>query len=324
MSTHSKNNPENQEIDLAVLSQKMGSALQNLNTFIFNCIQFALRNIVLLLILIIVGVGLGFYLDQTQKTYDNEVIVSPNFGSVDYLYAKVELIKSKLKEKDTTFLKAIGIAESSKLSKIEIKPIIDVYSFVGEREANFELLKLMAEDDDMRKVLEDPATSKNYRYHLISFTTKKLTSKAKTVQPLLDFLNNSTFFTKIQKEQLNNIQLKMKANEQTITQIDNFLNSLSEKGAGGASVFINENTQLNDVIKTKDELVREQGNHRINLVGYDKIIKESTVAINIENSTSVNGKLKFVFPLIFVGIFLGIYFFRSFYRKQKSKIAPAA
>lgn len=324
MSTNSKINPEDQEIDLSMISKKMGNAFQNLNSLLFRCIQFVIKNIIILIVLLIVGVGIGIYLDKTQKTYDHQIIVTPNFGSVDYLYSKVELIQSKIKERDTVFLKAIGIQEPGKLVKIEINPIVDLYRFVTNNELNFALLKLLAEDGDIKKIVEERTTSKNYPYHVISFTTRRLTSTEKTVTPILNFLNDSDFFKKVQKEFVNNIMIKMKSNDGTIAQIDGFLNEFSNTATGSGSksdklVYYNENTQLNDVIKTKDDLVKEQGNHRIDLVTLDKIIKENSSTTNIENNASVNGKLKLVLPLLFISIFLGIRFFRSFYRKQSLK-----
>jgi hypothetical protein len=42
-------------------------------------------------------------------------------------------------------------------------------------------------------------------------------------------------------------------------------------------VYYNENTQLNDVIQTKDKLIKEQGNLRLELVNADKIVKRTAV-----------------------------------------------
>lgn len=320
MSTNSQNNSENQEIDLSLISKKIGDFFQGINKFIFNCIQFALKNIIVISLLFIIGVGLGLFLDTTNKTYDHQIIVQPNFGSTDYLYSKIDLLNSKIKENDTVFLQKIGILDPSKLSKIEIKPIVDVYKFIAADEKNFDLLKLMAEDSDIKKIVEENATSKNYPYHLISFSTKSFSTNKKTVEPILNYLNNSLYYSQIQKEYINNVKLKMKANDVVIAQIDGFLNSFSNKVNGNSPsdklVYYNENTQLNDVIKTKDNLVKEQGNHRIELVALDKIVKENSSTINIENKKAVNGKMKLILPLLFILLFVAIKFFISFYKKQ--------
>jgi len=320
MSTNPKQDSENQEIDLTMLSNKIGGFFQGISSFIFNAIQFVLRKIVIIGTLFVIGVGLGVYLDTTNKNYDHEIIVQPNFGSTDYLYAKIDLLESKIKENDTVFLKSIGILEPSKLSKIEIKPIVDVYKFINTSEQNFELLKLMSEDSDIKKIVEEKPTSKNYMYHMISFKTKERTTTKKSVEPILKYLNSSEYFKKIQKEYINNEQLKIKSNEITINQIDGFLNSFSNTVNGNAKsdklVYYNENTQLNDVIVTKNKLVQEQGNLRLEMVGLDKIIKENSYTLNTENNESVNGKLKLVLPLLFIFIYILIHSFGSFYKRQ--------
>ncbi|HEU0136123.1 MAG TPA: hypothetical protein VFQ50_02420 [Flavobacterium sp.] len=327
MSTTPKNNSDDQEIDLGAIARKLGTAADRLNTFVYDCIQFVVKNIIIISILILLGVGVGIYLDRTQKIYDHQIIVTPNFGSVDYLYSRVALLDAKIKERDTSFLQSFGIYNASKLAKIEIDPVVDVYNFINRNnnEQNFQLLKLMAEDGDIKKIVEEPTTSKNYTYHAISFTTKDKTTIEHSVEPLLRYLNNNDYFRQIQKEAINNVHLKMKANEQTIAQIDGFLNEFSSAASSGGKssnlVYYNENTQLNDVIKTKDELVREQGNHRLELISMDRVIKDNTIITNMEHRTAVNSNMKILLPLLLILLFVLFRIFRSFYRSQSVKRA---
>lgn len=323
MSTASQNNSDNQEIDLSEISKKIGGFFEDISTRIFKGILFLKRNIIVIAILFVIGVVLGIYLDKTSKSYDHQVIVTPNFGSIDYLYSKVELINSKIEEKDTLFLKdVLGLKEPKKFKKIAIEPINDVYKFIENRDENFEFIKLLAEDGDIKKIITEKVTSKNYPFHAISFSTSALTSEKHTVEPILKYLNDSDYYSKIQKEYVNNIKVKIVANDSIISQINGFLNTLSNKGNKSQSsnlVYINENTQLNDVIKTKDELVNDQGRRRIELINTDKIIKQISVTLNIKNIKSINGKLKLVLPFLFIFLFIGITILRSFYRRQLAK-----
>ena len=322
MSANSHKNIENQEIDLTKISKGL---FQNFSIGVFKSIQFVIKHIIILSILFVIGCVLGFYLDNNNKIYDNQIIVTPNFESTDFLYSRVDLLESKIKERDTLFLKSIGIQEPKKLLKIKIEPIVDIYRFVNTNsDQNFELLKLMAEDGDIKKIAEDKMTSKNYSFHEISFSTKDITTNQKTISPILNFLNNSNFYKKIQKEYVNKIKVKREANTVVINQIEVFLNSFSDKINGGNSkndklVYYNENTQLNDVINTKNKLITEQGNLRVELVSLDKIIKENSQTLNIENKDSVNGKLKIILPLFLIFIFVFIHFFISFYKRQSEK-----
>src|SRR5690606_15970872 len=140
--------------------------------------------------------------------------------TVDYMYGKVKLLEAKIRERDTTFLLAAGFKKPDRLIEMEIRPVVDVYRFVNQSDRNFELLKLMSEDGDIKKVVEEPVTSKHYTYHVISFSTRSTTDRATTLDPLLDYLNNSSFFRDIQREYVNNVKVKMQKNERTLEQID--------------------------------------------------------------------------------------------------------
>lgn len=316
-----------EEIDLTQISRRIRSFFEGINTMIFRSIQFFVKRAVIIVILLIVGVGLGMFLDETQKNYDHQIIVTPNFGSADYLYSKINLIESKIKEGDTVFLKeVVGIKKPTQILKIDVKPIADVYKFIENKPENFELIKLMAEGGDINKILEDNLTSKNYTSHAITFKTKRTTNDIETVEPILNYLNETDYYKKIQKETVHNIQIKMIQNDTIISQINGLLNGFSTMVNGAQKsdklVYYNENTQLNDVIKTKETLINEQGIYRVDLVGLNKIIKDNSSTLNIENTTSVNGKLKLVLPILFLLSFIFIHLFLKYYRSQlkKSKV----
>lgn len=317
-------NPDDQELDLSQISRKIGHFFEGMSNQIFKGILFFKRNIVWIGVLFVIGAGLGFYLDKNTKIYDNQIIVSPNFGSTDDMYAKIELINSKIGEGDTLFLKQeVGIKEPKKLRGIEVSPITDVYKFVENKAQNFELIKLMAEDGDIEKVIKESITSKNYPYHLIEFSTVDLTSNEASVKPILDYLNSSDYYKKIQKEFVNNVKVKMVENDSVIGQINGFLNTFNSTVNGSQKsdklVYYNENSQLHEVIKTKDLLVNEQGSHRLELVSLDKIVKDKSVTLNVKNNKKMNGKKKIILPFLFVFLFVSVSLFKSYYQKQLAK-----
>jgi hypothetical protein len=323
MSTNVPNSQNDQEIDLMQISKKINDFFQGLNMLLFKCIHFFVKNAIIILILIVIGASVGVYFDKTFKTYNNQIIVTPNFGSTDYLYSKIGLINSKIKSNDTIFLKEVlGIKSTQTLNKIEISPIIDIYKFIEDKSQNFELLKLMSEDEDVNKIIENNLTSKNYTFHKIFFITNKVITDEAIVQPILNFLNRSEYYSKVQKSSINNIEIKMNQNDIIISQINEVLNGFSSKANGAQKndklVYYNDNTQLNDVIKTKDALIDEQGAHRMRLISVDKIIKENSTILNIENSSGVNGKLKFILPFVFVFSFFVLVLFIRFYKNQKA------
>lgn len=316
-------NSQDQEIDLGQVFSKIGKFFKKIVDSTFDAVLFVRKNIIILTILFIIGASLGFYLDKTDKTYNNEIIVTPNFGSVDYLYSKIALLEAKKKENDTVFFSNLGFKNIKEFGKIEIEPVIDVFKFVDKKPDNFDLIKLMAEDGDLDKIIENEITSKNYPFHLIKFSTSKKTDSNKTVNPLLNYLNDSEYFKAIQKQYLENENIKMKANDSIIKQIDKLVEGFSKSVASGSKtdkmVYISDNNQLNEIINTKNGLIDEQGALRLNLISNDKVIKEISTNINGLNTEGINGKRKLIFPIVLVFVFVVSKLFLSFYKHQLAK-----
>ncbi|UQD55568.1 hypothetical protein [Flavobacterium sp. K5-23] len=320
MSTNVPNNQENQEIDLFSLFNKIGEFFQWINTLLFKCIRFFVKNAILISILLIIGFGIGFYIDKNRKVYDHQIIVAPNFKSTDYLYSKIDLIASKINEKDTLFLKSLGIQKPLEITKVSIEPIVDVYKFINNNEHNIELLELMAQNGDLKTIVKESTTSKNYNFHTIIISTTKKSTNNDFVEPVLNFLNRSTYFEEIQKISATNIQDKIKAKEEIVVQIDQIISEFSNKNLNSITsdklIYYNENTQLNSLVNTKDSLVSQVGSLKIEQYNATKIINDNAVALNITNTKSINGKLKFILPLALLLFFISIKLFISFYRKQ--------
>lgn len=319
MSKNSHQNTEDQEIDLAMVSKKIGGYYKGFNRSIFRGIQFIIRKIVIIGILFVLGIALGIYLDSSQKVYDNQVIVKPNFGSIDYLYAKVELLNSKIKERDTAYLKNMGIKYPKKLVKIEIEPVVDVYRFIDSKDENFQMLKLLAEDGDLKKIVEENLTSKNYPYHIISYTTEGMTSSDMTLNPLIAYFNNSPYYKILQKQYTENRLQKIQQNEITLKQIDAILNKIgtTSDGRNDRMVFNSGDSQLDDVLKTKDKMEQLQGYFKIELIEGTQVIRSISNLLNKKNTESVNGKMTLILPFLFVILYILSFLFVRNYKKQK-------
>ena len=321
MNTQAPNNQGEQEIDLVQISKKISAFFDGISTSIFRGIQFFIHNLKVISLLVVIGFGVGLFLDKTQKQFNNEIIVKPNFESVDYLYSKIDLIQSKIQTNDTAFFKAIGIPNSPKITKISIEPIIDVFKFVNNNEQNLEVLKLITANSDLKSIVNEKTTVKNYPFYSIVFTTNGVLKDEQTAKALLNYFNTSPYYSKIQKRQLANIAQRIKENNQLVTQIDAVLNNFSNAQSAGYQksdklVYYNENTQLNDIIKTKDGLLRENANLKLELIIADKIVKENSVVINILKKEAIEGKLKFILPILFIIIYILTYHFKKFYQRH--------
>ena len=326
-------NSQPEEIELGVLFQKINNFFGNIAFSIFKGILYIRRNIIIFLVLIISGIVLGYFLDVENKDYNSEIIVSPNFGSTDYLYSKIDLISSKINERDYRFLKSIGIKNPEVISSIKIEPVIDIYNFVNSSSANltnaqntqnFELVKLLSESGDINKVIKDNTTSKNYPFQTIKIATSRFVSKENTITPLLNFLNKSDYFENIQKTYLSNTSVKLQKNQEVISQIDAVLNEFSNKSNSDLKndklIYYNENTQLNEIIKNKTNLTDDIANLKLQLINFKKTINDVSNVLNIKNTKGTNGKMKIVLPFLFVLIFIFFALFKAFYKKQAAKL----
>lgn len=328
MSKKSDNKVDDQEIDLGQVVQGIKRFIQNINSTIFNSIQFFIKNIFIIAVLLIFGVGIGIYLDKTTKTYHQEIIVSPYLGGTDYLYSKIDYLSSKLNENDQAFFKSIGVKNPSNIGSIKIEPVIDIYSFVSnststanaENTQNFELVKLLAEEGSLKEVIKDKLTSKNYPNHKIQITTSDKINQEELINPLLKFINTDQYYNKMLKITRENILIKMKKNEQEIVQVDSILNFMAynlKQNKNTSLIYNNENNQINPLFELKNSLISQIADQKINLENLTKFIKETSTTTNITNTKSINGKLKFILPLLFIFGFILMQFFINFYKNQK-------
>lgn len=313
---------DNPEIDLTQISRMMGRLSDRFAGWIYRCMLFVKRNSIVLILLLIIGLVAGYFMDREKIAYNQDIIVKPNFKSSDYLYAKIYLLNSKIRENDTVFFKKIGVLQSSKIMSIKIEPIVDVYDFVEDNPQNLEVLKLMADGNDIKKVLVDKNTSKNYKNHLIRIQTKERISHSDFIKPILEYLDESVFYKEIQTISIQNLKTKIAQNDITIAQIDGILNSYSIAGPNKASdklMYYNENTQLSEVLKNKENLVKENGKAKIELLSSDKIIKENSSTLNQKDNTRIYRERIIILPLVLISIFLLACYSIAFYKRQRVK-----
>lgn len=322
MSIQKENNNDNSEIDLLTVFSRIGGFFERINTLLFKIIQFFIKNAIVVIVLIILGFGVGRYLDSNHKLYEHQIIVSPNFESSDYLYSKINLLKAKIADGDTIYLsKVVGIQEPKAIKSIDAKAIPDVYQFIEDKEKNFDLIKLMSEDSGLKKVLSDTITSKNYKYHKIYLTTNNWVNEKHFVQALINYLNKSDYYNKIQVISLKNLQEEIVQNDTILAQINTVLNGFSKvnNNRNDKLVYYNENTQLNDILKNKEELIKDQGKNRIKLVRFEKTIKEISSILNVKKDKKTLQNFTFFLPVLFLTLFILIRLFILFYKKQLLK-----
>ncbi|WP_306351252.1 hypothetical protein [Flavobacterium sp. '19STA2R22 D10 B1'] len=315
-STQPKDYNSNQEVDISAVFSKTKDGVNGVLRSFFHFLFFLRRNILILIGLFVVGAVIGFFLERGTQTYKNDVVVSPNFDSVDYLYNNINLIQSKINMGDTLFLKSIGISNPKTLKGIEIKPIIDVYKFILDDRENYDVLKLFSDEGSVSKTVKDEITSKNYKYHNIEIITSTTGSTKKNVEAILAYLNKNQYFTALKNIYLADIDEKLVANKKMIVQIDEILKSFTSRFTdeyrrqNDKLVYYNENAQLNDMIKTKIELYKDQSKLKEEKITFNEFVQKSSETLNVRKSKNIFLGLTFIVPVLFIFIFLGYNFFK--------------
>ena len=249
-------NSQDQEIDLGQIGKGIKNFFSGVVNSFFDVLLFIKNKIIIIVVLFVIGIVLAFTLDT--KVYNHEVAVIPNFGSNEYLYKKIEQVDTKLREDDAEFFKALGITSFEDVISVEIEAYPGIYSFVNnkDQENNFELIKLMAEDGNLEKIIKEEVTSKNYYNHKISIQTKRVFKKEEFITPLLKYLNLNAFYEKQQKIRQKNLTEKIALNDSLINQIDKIIFLLSANSSSG-NISISEKNSIPELIEKKDKLINE-------------------------------------------------------------------
>ena len=311
-------NSQDQEIDLGQIGKGIKNFFSGVVNSFFDVLLFIKNKIIIIVVLFVIGIVLAFTLDT--KVYNHEVAVIPNFGSNEYLYKKIEQVDTKLREDDAEFFKALGITSFEDVISVEIEAYPGIYSFVNnkDQENNFELIKLMAEDGNLEKIIKEEVTSKNYYNHKISIQTKRMFKKEEFITPLLKYLNLNAFYEKQQKIRQKNLTEKIALNDSLINQIDKLIFLLSSNSASG-TISISEKNSIPELIEKKDKLINENQQLYISEIIFDEIIKEESSVINIRDYKPLLFNNKILFPIILIALYLIFYSFSIFYKKQLAK-----
>lgn len=312
-------NSQDQEIDLRQIGTGIKSLLNGVLNSIFDFIFFVKNKIVIIAILFVIGVVSAYVFDT--KVYNHELSVIPNFGSNEYLYKKVEQIDTKLREEDAVFFKNLGIKNFKNVLDVEIEAFPAIYSFVNNRDQqnNFELIKLMAEDGNIDKIMQDEVTSKNYYHHKISIQTKGVFEKEEFIIPILNYLNSNPYFEVQQKIYQKNLTDKITLNDSLINQIDKLIILLSSNNSSG-TISISEKNSIPELVEKKDKLIQEKQYLLTNENIFDKIIKEESIIINIRDYKPLLLNNKILFPVLLILFYFIFYSLVKIYKKQLARI----
>jgi hypothetical protein len=296
-----------EEVDLGYLLKKSNDIFKNIAKGIFKAIDFFIKNIIWVVLLIIVGVIIGFYKDyKAVKSYDNQVIVIPNFESVDYLYDKVEAINSKIAGNDTVFLRKIFNENVGKLGIIEIEPIVDIYNFISQSRENIDILRILAQNQDFSEYIEDISTSKYYKYHRLKISITGIEDSEKIINDLFVYLNENEHFKGYQDIFKETKAYDIQEHYKMISQVDSLVKASTRINDNNNNVSVSTNSDQHYLIERKRLLIDDIYHLKMELLDYSSPIKIVNIDYNLkkEKLLEISNKVKYPIFLLFAFSFI--------------------
>ena len=307
-----------EEIDLGYIFQKSNNFFKRIARGLFSILAFFKKYFIVVIVLLILGFAYGYYKDVTsEKTYNNEVLVIPNFESVDYLYDKVEAVNNKIKRGDTLYLQQFLGPNFRKLRNIKIEPIVDIYNFVSKSKRNFDVLRLIAEKQDFAEYVEDLSTSKYYKYHRMNIAVSGLESSEKVITDLFAFLNNNEHFKEYQKVYVDNNTLEIQEYYNMVSQIDSLFTANARINRTTSNVTIHNSSDLFELIEKKKEILEAIVQLKTEEIDFKSAIKVVNADYNLETKRFLSISNKFKYPLLFVFLFSLVFFILYLFKKLK-------
>lgn len=305
-----------QEIDLVFLFKKFKELLLSISFSLVVFMRFIFRKKYVILGLLAVGVLFGFLLDFQQKNkFKTELVVIPNFESVDLLYTEIENFNSNLKVNSTKheFLKDV--------SKVEIEAIENLGNILQERE-NLEIFKVLTETkEDFSEIIKQEQFEKSYKYHLITIKTNSPKNTQKIVDYILSIINEKSYYKERSKIAIKNQEQAKVQAEKSIDQINKILENMGSGNlsAGGKDLNINNYDQLNSVIDLKAHYVKELMKINTKLIEYKRAIYPVDISYNNNlGAKKLYTQFTFILPILILLLYFIFNFLRHFYQKYYS------
>ncbi|MFV0219413.1 hypothetical protein OBK23_06965 [Empedobacter falsenii] len=323
METQQENN--NQEIDLVFLAKKIKGFFLSIGFLILRLINFIIRNKIIVIILFILGISLGVYFDKKSKNnFKTEVVIVPNFESVDLLYAEVENFKSNLNSNKSKYDFLNDVVD------LRIESIENINSILTDKD-NLEIFKVLTSNgQDLSKILKNEEFKKNYKYHLITLKTNSSVNSQKIIDFLLNTINSKPYYKQRSAFAIKNQTNAKQQAEKSIEQINKILENLGNGSVSvvGKDLNINSYDQLSNVIEMKDYYMKKLVDINTKLIEYKSTIYPVNTSFNNKIHQKIYEKMVVILPLFLIGFYLFLSYIKYLYAKynnlyQKTKITNA-
>ncbi|HLV51988.1 MAG TPA: hypothetical protein VKY44_08545 [Flavobacterium sp.] len=306
-----------EEVDLGYLFKKSNDFLKGIVRGLFLILDFFKKYFIIIIVLILIGFAFGYFKDKgSVELYNNEILIIPNFESVDYLYDKAETINSKIASNDTVYLQNIFGDKYRSVKRISLEPIIDIYNFVSKSRQNIDVLKIISQSQDFSEYVEDMSTSKYFKYHRLNLSIVGKEHSMFIVESFLNYLNQNKHFVDYKNTLKTTKDFQVKEYYFMLTQIDSIIKANTRNNIN-SSVSVNTIADQSELIEKKRQLLAELQNLEMDQIDYSSIIKMVNAEYNIHPETFLDISNKIKYPLILVFLFSLAFFIFYIYKSLK-------
>lgn len=299
MSAESQKQPK-EETDIFILLNKSKDFANKTGFLLYRLFRFVRKNLYTIIALIVIGAVLGYAGDvKRAKAYKNDIIVTANFGSTDFLYNKVETM-------DFT---------EGPITKIKIAPITDLYAFIKERYNNLEFAKYMSDNSIKFEKYQPHQNVENFhRYHLITIFSKEKDRNGSVLNKFFDLFNNDKYFLERQKLEKIILENQIKEYEESINNINEILTRVGSGEEEDSNVSINSYPDLFQLINVKKSLIDDLQKFKIVQLEQGEVIYATSTITNIKYRKMW---LVAAVPILFVLLFILWVGARKSYKRYK-------
>lgn len=285
--------PQNQseEIDLGQLFKLIGNAFNKFFNFIGGIFKGIFHLLMLLLIFIqthilkfivagVIGIAIGFWMDSTSDTqYESNMVVEPNFNSVQQLYNNLNFYNELAEAKDSTSLAqllSISVPEAASIKEITVQS----YSDENQKIKLFDQF-IRGLDTTTQKVIDYASYLKNFntfdaRFHRINVISTNSRVAKKIQRPIISSIANNDYFKNQKRISDENLILQDTIYRKQLTQIDSLQDFYKKvlletaKNPVGTNINLAENNGSQ--------------NKEIELIKQVDILKQNLVIVNQERA----------------------------------------
>ncbi|WCM41194.1 hypothetical protein MG290_09515 [Flavobacterium sp. CBA20B-1] len=296
---------EEKEVDVKYMANRAGNFYNKMLYSIYRLLRFVKKRWYVFLVLIAVGVGLGIYMNASKSSrLRHELIVVPNFGSIDYL-------NQKIKDYDRLKLnkELISLNAGNEVYDLKIEPIYDAYNYILTDPVHFEAFKVLSDRAiDMEKYSKSKLASKNYKYHVLTVYTDGLGNTDLTIDKVLEDLNSDTYFNQRKNIEKANTLAKRTEISRSIEQVNGLFERLGSENKVN-DITMNAYPELADMLTAKEALLKQLNAVDVQLIEQEQVVYLATKMMNIP----VRPFLPYfiTLPFLFVVCYILIAYFNS-------------